>query len=163
MVSTNAQATVDSASDGHERRARLAETIDSLIKIRQEMFVSYCQMAGVSAFDRRHIEKNTAQRDQLRSFCQIMVDYTAMGHFEVYQRIIEDKERRTAVKEVAQRVYPSIAKTTDYLVDFNDKYDDFNGSDEDLENLQGDLSRLGEVIAERGELEDEILAALAAR
>jgi len=108
--------------------------------------VSYCQLAGVSSFDRRDIET-----------------HSAMGHFEVYQRIIEDKERRSAVREVAARVYPAIAETTDYLVDFNDKYDEFSGSDEDVALLQGDLSKLGEVIAVRGELEDQILAALASK
>ena len=89
-----------------------------------------------------------------------MVDYTAMGHFEVYQRIIEGKERRRAAKDVAREVYPAIAETTDFLVDFNDKYDDYEGTAEDVEMLAGDLSRLGEIIAIRGELEDQILAAL---
>ena len=83
-----------------------------------------------------------------------------MGHFEIYQRIIEGKERRRAVKAVAAEVYPAIAETTDFLVDFNDKYDAFEGTDEDVKMLSGDLSRLGEIIAVRGELEDQILDAL---
>jgi regulator of sigma D len=130
------------------------------VKLRQEVVVSYCQLSGVSSFTARDHESHAVEADQLRRFCQIMVDYTAMGHFEVYQRIIEGKERRRAVKDVAAVVYPAIAETTDYLVDFNDKYDAFEGTDEDLEMLAGDLSRLGEIIAIRGELEDQILAAL---
>jgi len=161
MASMNAQ--VNAADSGSDRRTRLTDTIDALVKLRQEMVVSYCQLAGVSSFDRRDIETHSVRREKLRSFCQMMVDYTAMGHFEVYQRIIEDKERRSAVREVAARVYPAIAETTDYLVDFNDKYDEFSGSDEDVALLQGDLSKLGEVIAVRGELEDQILAALASK
>jgi regulator of sigma D len=78
----------------------------------------------------------------------------------VYQRIIEGKERRRAVKDVAVEVYPAIAETTDYLVDFNDKYDAFDGSGEEVSLLSSDLSRLGEVIAVRGELEDQLLSAL---
>ncbi|MBX2835484.1 MAG: sigma D regulator, partial [Gammaproteobacteria bacterium] len=107
------------------------------------------------------LEKHNVQAEELRAFCQVMVDYTAMGHFEVYQRIIEGKERRRAVNEVAADVYPAIAETTDYLVDFNDKYDAFDGSAEDIAMLAGDLSRLGEIIGIRGELEDQILASLA--
>jgi len=136
-----------------ERRTRLTETINSLIRLRQEMFVSFCQLAGVSTFDRRMVEQPTAQADQLRSFCQVMVDYTAMGHFEVYQRIIDGKERRVAVKEVAAKVYPGIADTTNFLVDFNDKYVDFQGTENELSELDSDLSKLGEVIAVRGDLD----------
>lgn len=146
---------------GVERRARLQNTIEALVKLRQQVVVSYCQLAGVSSFAARDVEDHKIEADQLRLFCQIMVDYTAMGHFEVYQRIIEGKERRRAVKQVAADVYPAIAETTDYLVDFNDKYDDFDGSGEEVKLLSSDLSRLGEVIAIRGELEDQLLAALA--
>lgn len=150
------------AGKGVDRRERLHTTIDSLIKLRQEVIVSYCQLAGVSSFANRNVEKHSIEPDQLRSFCQIMVDYTAMGHFEVYQRIIEGKERRRAVKEVAAQVYPAIAETTDYLVDFNDKYDGYESAESDVEELlAGDLSRLGEIIGIRGELEDQILTALA--
>jgi len=127
---------------------------------RQDVVLSYCKLAGVSSFEKRDLEAHSINAKQLRSFCQIMVDYTAMGHFEVYQRIIEGKERRVAVKQVSDEVYPAIAETTDFLVDFNDKYDAFDGSAEDVELLAGDLSRLGQIIAIRGELEDQILDAL---
>ena len=147
-------------SSGVERRARLTQTIDSLVQLRQDVVVAFCALAGVSSFAARDTEKHEVAPDALRRFCQIMVDYTAMGHFEVYQRIIEGKERRRAVQEVSAEVYPGIAETTDFLVDFNDKYDGFDGTGDDVNQLEGDLSRLGEVIAVRGELEDRILDAL---
>ena len=160
MSTVNAEVSNVTTPSGVERRERLHNTIESLVKLRQEVVVSYCQLSGVSSFSARDQEAHKVKADQLRRFCQIMVDYTAMGHFEVYQRIIEGKERRRAVKEIAAEVYPAIAETTDYLVDFNDKYDAFEGTDEDVEMLSGDLSRLGEIIAIRGELEDQILSAL---
>lgn len=160
MTTASAENMATATPNGVERRAQLHNTIASLIKLRQDVVVSYCQLAGVSSFAMRNIESHSVSPDQLRSFCQIMVDYTAMGHFEVYQRIIEGKERRRAVKEVASEVYPPIAETTDYLVDFNDKYDSFEGTADDVEMLASDLSRLGEIIAIRGDLEDQILAAL---
>ena len=160
MSSANDDSAVSEAPSGMERRAKLHNTIAGLIKLRQDVIVSYCKLAGVSSFAARDIENHKPATDQLRSFCQVMVDYTAMGHFEVYQRIIEGKERRRAVKEVAAEVYPAIAETTDYLVDFNDKYDAIDGDDEELVKMSDDLSRLGEIIAIRSELEDQILAAL---
>ena len=149
------------STTGVERRERLHHTIKSLMKLRQDVIVSYCQLSGVSSFDKRNLETHEVQPSALRSFCQIMVDYTAMGHFEVYQRIIEGKERRQAVKEVADEVYPAIAETTDYLIDFNDKYDAFEGSSDEVGLLEGDLEKLGQIISIRGELEDQILEALA--
>jgi len=112
MCPSNAEAKV---VDGNnvERRERLTHTISSLIRLRQNVVVAYCKLSGVSSFESREAETHSVDPDQLRSFCQIMVDYTAMGHFEVYQRIIEGKERRKAVKEVAREVYPAIAETTD--------------------------------------------------
>ena len=147
--------------DNVDRRERLHHTIRSLMRLRQDVVVSYCQMAGVSSFDKRDLETRTVEPSELRSLCQVMVDYTAMGHFEIYQRIIEGKERRKAVKEVADDVYPAIAETTDYLIDFNDKYDAFEGTEDEVEQLAGDLAKLGQIISVRGELEDLLLDALA--
>ncbi|MFK7997592.1 MAG: Rsd/AlgQ family anti-sigma factor [Granulosicoccus sp.] len=160
MTTANAENTVIATPSGTERRAKLHNTIASLIKLRHDVIVGYCQLAGVNSFENRDLEKHSPNIDQLRSFCQVMVDYTAMGHFEVYQRIIEGKERRRAVKEVAAEVYPAIAETTDYLVDFNDKYDDLEDGTVDSGLLVGDLSRLGDIISIRADLEDQILAAL---
>lgn len=146
---------------GTERRERLHHTIKSLVELRQNVIVSFCELAGVSSFDKRSSETHNLDATKLRSFCQLMVDYTAMGHFEVYQRIIEGKERRSAVKDVADEVYPAIAQTTDFLIDFNDKYDAFEATPEELQLLNGDLEKLGQILSIRGELEDQILAALA--
>lgn len=160
MNTANAENLVQDPSSGVDRREKLHNTIASLITLRQDVVASYCQLAGVATFAKRDMENHKPDVNHLRSFCQVMVDYTAMGHFEVYQRIIEGKERRQAVKEVAAEVYPAIAETTDYLVDFNDKYDNLDGNTADPDLLAGDLPRLGEIIAIRGELEDQILAAL---
>jgi regulator of sigma D len=160
MTTAKAENSASANTSGVERRARLYGTIESLVKLRQEVIVSFCKLSGVSTFADRESANFTIKADQLRSFCQVMVDYTAMGHFEIYQRIIEGKERRRAVKDVAAEVYPAIAETTDFLVDFNDKYDTFEGTEDDVHMLSGDLSQLGEIIAVRGDLEDKILAAL---
>ncbi len=141
-----------------ERRHRMTHTIEELLDERQEVLVGFCALAGLSSFDKRGDEEHQVKPGELQSFCQILVDYTALGHFEIYQRIIEGNERRVAVRKVADELYPAIAETTDYLVDFNDKYDDLDN--EDFSQLAADLSRIGEVLAIRSELEDRLLAAL---
>lgn len=145
-------------SESNSRRIRLKRTIESLVAERQQVLVQYCQLAGVSSPDEATGTRRETKPSELQAFCQLLIDYIALGHFEIYQRIIEGKERRRSVIEMAGEVYPGIAKTTDFLVDFNDKYDDF--TEEDTESLDQDLSRVGEVLALRGELEDRLLSSL---
>ena len=134
------------------RRTRQTHTINSLLQERQQVLVLMCEVAELES---REVSVDTVIHN-LRKFNQQLVDYTAMGHFEIYERIIDGKERRGNIKKVADRVYPQISVTTKVIVDFNDKYE---GADEDdsLTDLYRDLSSIGESMAERIEAEDELL------
>ncbi|MDJ0779313.1 MAG: Rsd/AlgQ family anti-sigma factor [Gammaproteobacteria bacterium] len=134
------------------RRTRQTHTINSLLNERQKVLVSMCTLAELEASE----TASETVIDDLRSFNQQLVDYTALGHFEIYERIIDGKERRGNIKRVADRVYPTISETTRVFVDFNDKYD---GADEpeSLIDLYQDLSKIGEAMAERIESEDMLL------
>jgi regulator of sigma D len=149
------------AAKTQDRRKDLGETLEALKEQRQQTLMAYCNLTGVSTPGQNETgELKDIAPVALGEFLNVMVDYIAMGHFTVYQRIIEGKERRGAVQEAADRVYPSIGETTDIMVEFNDKYENFDGSEEDQAALREDISRLGEMLAIRGDLEDEILQAL---
>ena len=148
------------ALETQERRRDLGETIEALRAQRQNTLSTFCSMTGVSTPGQTSGELADITPVALQEFLNHMVDYLATGHFTVYQRIVEGKERRGAVKEAAQRVYAGIGETTDVMVEFNDKYEHFDGADSDQEGLKEDLSRLGEMLAIRGELEDDLLDAL---
>jgi regulator of sigma D len=96
---------------------------------------------------------------RLEELCQLLMDYTAFGHFELYRRISEGDERRKQVLDVARDVYPRISDITNATVEFNDKYDTSKYQLK-LETLPDDLSQLGEQLAERMELEDRLVTAL---
>ena len=134
------------------RRTRQTQTINSLLDERQQVLVQMCELAELESSD---LPAETVI-DNLRRFNQQLVDYTAMGHFEIYERIIDGKERRGNIKRVADRVYPSISVTTQVFVDFNDKYEGADDS-ESIANLYKDLSNIGEAMAERIECEDMLL------
>ena len=141
----------------NDRRKRQSETIKALLTERQEVLVAMCGLAELES-------KDTSAKtvlENLKSFNQTLIDYTALGHFEIYERIIDGQERREKVKRIANRVYPSISSTTDHFVDFNDKYD---GADnhESLVDLYKDLSSVGEAMAERIDSEDKLLNELGA-
>ena len=134
------------------RRKRQTQTINNLLQERQQVLVSMCELAELETGD---VPPDTVIHN-LRSFNQRLVDYTAMGHFEIYERIIDGKERRGNIKRVADRVYPLISGTTQAIVDFNDKYDGVD-EPESLTDLYTDLSSIGEAMAERIESEDMLL------
>jgi regulator of sigma D len=134
------------------RRTRQTQTINSLLQERQQVLVLMCELAELEARDVAPVKVI----QNLQNFNQQLVDYTALGHFEIYERIIDGKERRGNIKKVADRVYPQISKSTQMFVEFDDKYD---GADEQesLTDLYRDLSSIGEAMAERIESEDMLL------
>ena len=146
-------ATTSNESSAGDRRSATRELIDHLLKERQEMWVLYERLAGVGP------DKHKAEPGRLEEFAQVLVDYIAAGHFGLYERIVSGQERRKSVVGVAEELYPKIALTTDVSVAFNDKYE---GKQPDAvsEELARDLSSLGESLATRTELEDQLIATL---
>ncbi len=137
-----------------ERRAGSRELVRKLLAERTEMLVLFCRLAGLEPF-KEEKQRTSAQR-LLQEFCQVLVDYIAAGHFGLYERIANGSERRQALAELAARYYPRIAETTDAALAFNDKYD-CEDHCELTADLANDLSHLGEQLAARIELEDQLL------
>jgi regulator of sigma D len=139
-------------SEEDDRRSRLSHTINELLAERQDVLVGYCELAALEA-SRSPLHKILKE---LKRFNQLLVDYAALGHFEIYQRIMEGKERRASIQAIASEIYPVISRTTDNFVEFNDKYE---GADDDdsIIPLAQDLSLIGEAMASRIEKEDKLL------
>jgi regulator of sigma D len=96
--------------------------------------------------------------EKLRSFCQILVDYVSAGHFEVYDQLIKEGREfddADALQE-AGKLYDVVDKTTEKLLDFNDKYLETD----DLSSLTSDLSLLGEALEVRFSAEDRLISVL---
>ena len=139
-----------------DRRGQTREAIDRLLSRRQEVLVHYERVAGIQPY-----ENDPPGADLLKRFSQLLMDYIALGHFGLYQRITEGSERRSKVLNVAEEIYPHIAVTTEKALDFNDAYDQADKS-APFDALCERLSALGEVLAHRIEMEDRLIAALLA-
>ncbi len=139
-------------SKENDRRFRLTHTITELFRERQEVLVCFCELAALDSGNGPIDETLT----KLKRFTQMLMDYAALGHFEIYQRIMDGKERRETINAIANEVYPVIARTTDYFLEFNDKYEGADGEDS-LTPLSNDLSMIGESMASRIEKEDKLL------
>lgn len=140
-----------------ERRVGTQDIIEKLLAERQAVLVMFCQLAGMEAQHDHEGEEQLLQR-----FCELLVDYSAFAHFEIYERIIDGRERRSRVVEVAREVYPRISEASEIAVEFNDRYD-ASDHELDMDRLGSDLSLLGEELASRIEMEDRIIQALVGR
>ncbi|MDH3281479.1 MAG: sigma D regulator [Gammaproteobacteria bacterium] len=146
--------TTTSQDERRERRSQTRALAHKLVTERTQMLVLYCRAAGLGT------EKETESAGEVvEKFCQVLVDYIAAGHFTLYERITSGKERRHNVREIAEQTYPTIALTTEQVVEFNDKYEDRRRAENKAE-LMKDLSELGEQLAIRVELEDRLLNAM---
>lgn len=137
-----------------DRRARAKQRMAGLVASRNETLSLYSELAGCRPY--RHSEQT---EDMVRRFCQALVDYAASAHFQLYRYIVENRERRKAVLDLAEQIYPQIAASTDAILDFNDRYD-VAPWETRIGDLADDLSQLGEKLADRIQLEDQVIEAL---
>ena len=139
---------------GADRRKQSQEKLRVLVKTRTETLSLLAQLAERQPFNPEPDVEETLQR-----FCQALMDYTASAHFQLYRYIADNRERREAVIAVAEKIYPRIVETTDVILRFNDKYESMS-LDNSVEFLAIDLSNLGETLAERIQLEDQVITAM---
>ncbi len=143
----------------NERRARTRKEIKQLIEERNAVLTQYYNLAKYA-----EANKDTHNIPELlEEFCQEMVDYMAKGHFELYRRIEEGNERRDEIVQLANKIMPRINDTTQVAIAFNDRYDNTDDlKEENFEQLPQHLAKLGEELATRIDLEDQIINTLLA-
>lgn len=137
-----------------ERRENSHNNILTLVSSRTDTLSLYSKLASKTPFN---TDKPTQKL--LQEFCESLVDYAASAHFQLYRHIDEKKERRQPVQSIAQSIYPEIASITQKILDFNDKYD-CKDECNNFVSLESDLSNLGELLADRIEMEDKVINAL---
>lgn len=137
-----------------ERRGSSHSNIETLVSSRTGTLALYSQLASRTPFN-----SDKPTQKLLQEFCESLIDYTASAHFQLYRHIDEKMERRQNVQSIAQNVYPEIESITQKILDFNDKYDCQDHCN-NLGGLEGDLSMLGEILADRIEMEDQVINAL---
>ena len=130
------------------------ELIGQLLQKRQQTLVAFCRVAGLEPYS-----ENKPVAELLQTFCQELMDYTALGHFEVYPRLGDGVEEGTDAYRQGSTLCNRIANATRVAVEFNDRYEP-GSTLPPLADLPEDLSHLGEVLARRIELEDLLLATL---
>jgi len=139
-----------------KERDQTSVLIKELLEERKQVWTLYCTVSGIEEY-----ATDKSFEELIESFCQLAVDYISLGHFGVYARILDGSERRKSIVESAARIYPAMSKATEAVLDFNDKYQKITPA-KIVNELSGDLSVLGEQLANRIELEDELLGEMLA-
>lgn len=93
-----------------------------------------------------------------KALCELLVDYTSAGHFEIFHELLEEAESfADGSSALAEKVIPAIGDTTEVILAYEEKYSDGSGENR---KLKRDLSALGETLESRFVLEDQLIAGL---
>ena len=139
-----------------ERRVQSRTIIESLVNSRTETLAQYKDVMSYKPF-----ELNETLQEVLEDFCESMVDYSAKAHFNLYNYLEDNKERRGSVLKIADSVYPDLVDNTQKILDFHDSYNS-DVSSLDCDKLEDCLNSVGELLADRISLEDDVINALLA-
>ncbi len=139
---------------GVDRRSGSREKLDALVSSRTTTLSLLTKMASRQPFN-----PEPSMEKDLREFCEALIDYTASAHFQLYRYLADRRERRKSVLEIAEQLYPRIVDITDQILRFNDKYEGMS-LENSVEFLAEDLSHLGECLADRIQLEDQVISAM---
>lgn len=127
------------------RWSRSDMLIEQWLMGRQELLVSFNRVAQCEPF-----QENPFKKETLLHFCQILIDYLSVGHFQILETLAKAKESCHSSSELDKKLLDKILSTTLVGLSFNDKH----AEADHLEELLPDLSNLGVQLAHRMEYED---------
>lgn len=133
------------------------DVVDAWLNERKQLLVQYCELAGLPPFE--GADKALPTKERVEAFCELLMDYISAGHFELFDKIMDECHDAEDAKKLAEDIYPKITDTTDSALTFNDYYANISDDDE-MSGFDRNLAELGERMEERFELEDQLLATI---
>lgn len=136
-----------------ERWGGVSDIIDKWLQDRKQLLIQYCKLSEPT-----EDTDDISTAPMIQALCQIMVDYSSAGHFEIYDQLMKEGQEyndQEGLRSAAES-FKIVDATTEHILDFNDKYQETD----DLTTIITDLSKLGEVLANRFEAEDNMISVL---
>ena len=137
------------------------QTINNWLLERHKVLIAYCELAGVTPNELK--EKALPHDFYIKHFCQILMDYISAGHFDIFEKIINQYQHSAYDRAPSlHEIYPKILLSTDLALQFNDRYAE-SMNRQHLNTFDSHLSILGKHLEQRFELEDELLRNVSAQ
>jgi regulator of sigma D len=146
---------LERCKSAQERWGGVHIMIDRWLEQRRVLIESMIQL-------RKREEFTPTDTPLILSVSEKLVDYVSAGHFEVYEQLaIEAKEfcDDSALQRLTS-VMPEIQETTEFVVEFNDKFDTKEHCNDRLVELPFALQTLGVIMSDRFILEDLLIKEL---
>lgn len=145
---------LEKCRDARERWGGVSDLIDRWLLERQDLLSRFI------ALPKTKLDAEISA--SLKGFCEILVDYVSSWHFGVYEHLLAEADSfNDGGIELARELDPRMQATTDVVLGFNDQYSDLSHLTlQDAAHLSEQLSSLGEALAERFELEDNLIERL---
>jgi len=130
------------------------QLIDNWLEERKTLLVQYCKLAALPPFERT--DNALPELQDIAAFCQTLMDYASIGHFELYEKITAEIADDSQDSDFAKAITAEIKGTTDTALSFNDTYAEIQ-EDQDMAGFMHSITTLGEQLEVRFELEDKLL------
>lgn len=130
----------------------LIQALQLWLAQRQELIIHFNTLCRLRPFTPNHGAKSL--ENDLLTFCQVLIDYVSMGQFEMFALLVKKIEEIPGCKLPPSTLLENLKKTSLVALEFSDKY----CNSPNIENLDNDLNYLGEQIASRFDLEDDLVS-----
>jgi len=127
--------------------------VDHWLQVRKHLLVSYYNLVGIKPGKESYTELNEKALDD---FCHNLVDYLSAGHFSIYERIISEMEGSSPLLAATQ-IYPQLEANTQQIMSYYDSNLENAIDDDNCLEFQKALSGIGEALAARFTLEDQLI------
>ncbi|MCL2895953.1 sigma D regulator [Brenneria tiliae] len=129
--------------------------IDQWLQARKQLLIAYYHLVGIKP----NKEKlSPLDEKALDEFCHNLVDYLSIGHFHVYERILPEAAVFGEQKKAFfNQLDEALKSNTEQIMASYDGHLAAAIDDENCIEFQQALSRVGETLAERFALEDNVI------
>jgi len=130
----------------------ITQTLKRWLSYRQELIIQFNSLCHYRPFTKN--AESSELKTVLITFCQDLIDYISMGQFEIFTLLMKQIEEIPGGNLPSEVLMEELKHTTLAALEFSDKY----STAPNLTTLDADLSYLGEQIACRFDLEDDLVA-----
>ncbi|HBS26995.1 MAG TPA: hypothetical protein DD827_07705 [Gammaproteobacteria bacterium] len=133
-----------------DSQQKLRQAIKVIPMEREKLLVSYISMLAIDMDQAEFLKR------YLLDFAQLLTDYSALGQFELIDSILSTESGTAANSGQTQHLLVKLQQTTDHYLVFIERYEATENT-HNLQELCEDLENLGESLAERFEIEDQLI------